>query len=75
MLYRFRAAMLAEEGLGVPAHGTARPTSIMAVQSLKEAEHWRQQVFRDISQKIMRIQNSKNRTIYGIFHNFTLLSL
>ena len=59
MLYRFREAMLAEEGLLMPSKGTERPTSIMSVTNLKEAEHWRQQVFRDISLKITKIQNRK----------------
>jgi Isy1-like splicing family len=71
MLYRFRAAMLAEEGLAVPVRGTERPTSIMAVTSLKEAEHWRQQVFLDISQKIMRIQNRRsNHLLSPYFHHY-----
>ena len=59
MLYRFREAMLAEEGLLMPSKGTERPTSIMSVTNLKEAEHWRQQIFRDISLKITKIQNRK----------------
>lgn len=71
MLYRFREAMLAEDGLIVP-RGKERPTSVMSVTSLKEAEHWRQVLFRDISQKITRIQNRNYRCPFGLLLTWIL---
>lgn len=56
MMYRFHEAMANEAGLAVP-RGTKRPGS-KSVTSIKEAEHWRQQVFREITKKVSRIQST-----------------
>lgn len=56
MMYRFHEAMATEAGLAVP-RGTKRPAS-KSVTSIKEAEHWRQQVFREITKKVSRIQST-----------------
>lgn len=56
MLYRFREAMAVEAGLIRPKN-EMKPRHISQVTTLKDAEFWRQQTFKDISMKVSRIQN------------------
>jgi pre-mRNA-splicing factor ISY1 len=56
MLNRFRKAMANESGDAIP-RSRKRPTYIKSVADLKEAEHWRHQVFQEISKKVVQIQN------------------
>lgn len=56
MLYRFREAMAVEAGLIIPKNAI-RPSSTMSVDKLKECEHWRNQVLREVSKRVSKIQN------------------
>jgi len=57
MLYRFREAMMVEAGLAVDKN-KPRPTGITYITSIRECEYWRSKVYREISQKMDRIQNT-----------------
>ena len=60
MLHRFREAVAQEEGVFVPSKRLERPKAVGQARTLQEAEHWRQLVFKEISQKVMKIQNRKS---------------
>ncbi|KAI8826687.1 Isy1-like splicing factor [Fimicolochytrium jonesii] len=55
MLYRFREAQAAELGF---KKTEKRPYLASEVSNLKEAEKWRHQIIREISQKVSKIQDS-----------------
>ncbi|KAG5458599.1 MAG: Isy1-like splicing factor [Olpidium bornovanus] len=59
MLYRFREAKNAE--LGIRTGPERRPKLALEVNQLSDAERWRQQVIRDISRKVSKIQDGEER--------------
>jgi pre-mRNA-splicing factor ISY1 len=54
MLYRFREAQYIEMGI---ASSSVRPKTASVVMKLPEAEKWRAEIVRDISNKVSRIQD------------------
>lgn len=57
MLYRFREAQAVQLGLVKPKE--RRPYLASDCNSLKDAEKWRQQIIREISRKVSKIQDGK----------------
>jgi pre-mRNA-splicing factor ISY1 len=55
MLFRFRAQQAADLGI-IDAGRTRRPKAITTVDSIPVCEKWRGQVLKEISRKVMRIQ-------------------
>ncbi|CAG8727130.1 11286_t:CDS:2, partial [Ambispora leptoticha] len=55
MLYRFREAQAAELGLLKPKE--RRPYLASDCTNVREAEKWRQQILREISRKVSKIQD------------------
>lgn len=48
--------MAIETGLSMPKDAE-RPKSTLSITTIKECEHWRNQVIRDVSKKLSKIQN------------------
>lgn len=57
MLYRFREAQAVQLGLVKPKE--RRPYLASDCNNLKDAEKWRQQIIREISRKVSKIQDGK----------------
>lgn len=49
----------AEAGGYIDYNSTARPRAVQKVDNLKDAENWRRQVLKEISQKVTKIQDDK----------------
>ena len=56
MLFRFRAAQAAESGL-LSISGARRPNAPSTVSSIPLAEKWRGQILKEISRKVLKIQD------------------
>ena len=57
MLYRFREAQAVQLGLVKPKE--RRPYLASDCNNLKDAEKWRQQIIREISRKVSKIQDGE----------------
>jgi hypothetical protein len=56
MLFRFRAAQAAESGL-LSISGSRRPKAPSTISSIPLAEKWRGQILKEISRKVLKIQD------------------
>jgi len=56
MLHRFRQTQVHELGLNVRSHDR-RPKLISTVNSVRDCDKWRDEVMREISRKVARIQD------------------
>ena len=56
MLFRFRAAQAAESGL-LPTAGLRRPKAPSTVSTIPMCEKWRGQILKEVSRKVLKIQD------------------
>lgn len=58
VLFRYQEQKAEEAGY-IDYNSTARPRSVQKVTNLKDAENWRKQVLKEISQKVTKIQDQQ----------------
>lgn len=58
VLFRYQEQKAEEAGY-IDYNSTARPRSVQKVTNLKDAENWRKQVLKEISQKVTKIQDEQ----------------